>query len=236
MALYYQHVFKDHDCEVIPDKKIPTSAADLTARFIPYLSFATVVDNSIPCKKDGELWSSLNSKGKPYKENYNSAIAQVLFELKYSIAKPQNQDGKTDVVVISKGKNLVALESVLAAQDENKIREHTSRFYKRDQPNYTEAIFKGLLIIDDDAEKVNEAISVAKKYIEQKVEQGGTSVEVIGLLHSSTYDGFYMVLDKKKRPLFFTCDRVARSLEEGGEKHVSVQQLKKKQKLDDIPA
>lgn len=79
-------------------------------------------------------------------------------------------------------------------------------------------------------------MSVAKKYIEQKVKQGGSPVEVIGLLHSSTYDGFHMVLDEKKRRLFFTCDRVARSLEEGGEKHVSAQQLKKKRKLDDIPA
>lgn len=118
MALHHQHAFKDCDCEVIPDKKIPTSAADLTARFVPYLSFATVVDNNIPLKKDGELRSSLSSKGKPHEENYNSAISQVLFELKHSIAKPQNRDGKTDVVVTSKGKNLVALESVLAAQDE----------------------------------------------------------------------------------------------------------------------
>ena len=60
-------------------------------------------------------------------------------------------------------------------------------------------------------------MSFARKYyIEQQVSAGKPKVEIIGLVHSSTFDGYHMVLEDRcaacAAQLFFPCDHVAKSL------------------------
>jgi predicted pyridoxine 5'-phosphate oxidase superfamily flavin-nucleotide-binding protein len=116
MGDYYNHVFDDLSFELIPEKKYPSSAADLTAFVLPFLSFATVVDNAIP-DGEGNLQSSLSSHNMPYEDSYNDAISDVLRKLNFTVSNPRNEKGKTDVVVTLKNNGkyeTCAIESVMA--------------------------------------------------------------------------------------------------------------------------
>jgi hypothetical protein len=117
MAEFYKDAFAlDYGFELIPQKRSPSSAADLLARVVPFLSFATVVDNSIP-DSEGKLQSSLSYEGMPYEDNYNSAISNILSNvLKYTVANPLGASGKTDVVVTLDDNKTCAIESIMASR------------------------------------------------------------------------------------------------------------------------
>ena len=106
MAQHYYDAFgfQGLSAKLMPEKKTPSSTADLTARFLPYLSLANVVDNSIP-DEDGKLQSSLNHLHMPHEDNYNDAISAVLKKLNVTVANPRGGRGKTNIVVTLKKDN-----------------------------------------------------------------------------------------------------------------------------------
>ena len=117
MAEFYNDAFAlDYGFELIPQKRCPSSAADLLACVVPFLSFATVVDNPIP-DSEGKLQSSLSCEEMPYEDNYNNAISSVLSNaLKYTVANPLGVLGKTDVVVTLDNNKTCAIESIMASR------------------------------------------------------------------------------------------------------------------------
>ena len=83
---------------------------------MPFLSFATVVDNPIP---DSEVkWQSpFSYEEVPYEDNYNSAISSVLSNaLKYTVANPLGASDKTDVIVTLDDKKTCTIESIMASR------------------------------------------------------------------------------------------------------------------------
>lgn len=129
MAEYYGEIFSSElgyqrECT----KKIPHSAADLMARALPFMSFATVIDNALP-DKEGEgskaplsqtttkLKSPLSNDALPFEDHFNDALAAVLSKLGYTVSRPLNQTiGKTDVVVTYDGSKTCALEAIIATR------------------------------------------------------------------------------------------------------------------------
>ena len=119
MAEYYNFILPSRvndKREMKKCMKIPSSATDLLAQVLPYMTFVTVIDNPIP-KKDGGLSSPLSSEGLPYQDDYNDANAEILSStLNYSVSKPKNPvTGKTDVVVTyDDDDSRCAIESIMA--------------------------------------------------------------------------------------------------------------------------
>ena len=99
----------------------PTSGADMVVRALPFMSFATVIDNPIPKKGEsdqGELNTPLSQSNDmlPFEDDYNAAFAKVLCDLCYSVSTPNStKRGKADVVVTFGGDKTCALEQIMAA-------------------------------------------------------------------------------------------------------------------------
>ena len=92
----------------------PSSGADLLARALPFMSFATAIDNPIP-DSNGRLQSPMSAVFLPCEENYNGAMAKVLQQLNYTVSTPYNQStGKVDLVVTLGSKKTCAIETILA--------------------------------------------------------------------------------------------------------------------------
>ena len=117
MAEFYKDGFAlDYGFELIPQKRCPSCAADLLARVVPFLSFATVVDNPI-LDSEGKLQGSLSYEGMPYEYNYNSAISNVLSNtLEYTVTNPLVASGKTDVVVTLDDNKTCAIQCIMASR------------------------------------------------------------------------------------------------------------------------
>jgi len=117
MAEYYSDVLSSYKRRLVESKKKPSSAADLLARVLPYMTFTTVVDNPIPTREGG-LTNPLSREGLPYEDDYNDAIALILEkDLKYIVSRPKNPNtGKTDVVVTYDDNCTCAIESIMAWQ------------------------------------------------------------------------------------------------------------------------
>jgi hypothetical protein len=118
MAEYYNSIPPsrvNYKREMKEGMKMPSSAADLLARVLPYMTLITVIDNPIP-KIDGGLNSPLSLEGLPYEDDYNDAFAEILSStLNYTVSKPKNPvTGKTDVVVTYDNDSRCAIESIMA--------------------------------------------------------------------------------------------------------------------------
>jgi hypothetical protein len=84
-----------------------------------------------------------------------------------------------------------------------------------------------LLIIGRDQQVVQYGMSNVRSYINKK-HSDEEDVEIIGLVHSSTFDSYQMFLEGRDKSFFFVCDRVAKSLELEENKVNSAQRLKRK--------
>lgn len=117
MAEYYSDILTSCERRLVESKKIPSSAADLLARVLPYMTFTSVVDNPIP-KREGGLLSPLSKDNLTYEDDYNNAIAVILrTTLKYSVSTPKNPaTGKTDVLVPYDDDRKCAIESIMSWQ------------------------------------------------------------------------------------------------------------------------
>jgi len=129
MAEYYGDVYvSDLKYKREYTKKTPQTAADLIARALPFMSFATVIDNPLP-NQEGEgsdeplsqstakLKSPMSSDALPYEDDYNDALAAALGNLGYTVSRPKDPTtGKTDVVVTYGGSKTCALESLMATR------------------------------------------------------------------------------------------------------------------------
>ena len=92
MAEYYGDI---HPSEIGCERQFtggdPRSAADMVVRALPFMSFATVIDNPIP-RKDGKLKTppSQSSDKLPFEDDYNDAFARILRdELHYTVSTPK---------------------------------------------------------------------------------------------------------------------------------------------------
>ena len=117
MAEYYGDLFpKELGYQRQLIETDPKSGADMVARALPFMSFATIVDNLIPAN-GRELKTSLSADHLPYEDHYNSAMAQVLKDMKYTVSTPLNPiTGKVDVLVTLGGDNICAIETILATR------------------------------------------------------------------------------------------------------------------------
>ena len=117
MAEYYSDMLTAYKPHLVESLKMPSCAADLLARVLPYLTFTAVVDNPIP-KRKGGLQSPLSTADHPYEDDYNDAIAEILrTTLKYTVSTPKNPvTGKTDVVVTYDDNRTCAIESIMSWQ------------------------------------------------------------------------------------------------------------------------
>jgi hypothetical protein len=117
MAEYYGDVLSSYKRHLLDSKKKPSSAADLLARVLPYMTFTTVVDNPIPTREEG-LTNSLSKEGLPYEDDYNHAIALILEKnLNYIVSRPKKPStGTTDVVVTYDDDCTCAIESIMSWQ------------------------------------------------------------------------------------------------------------------------
>lgn len=118
MAEYYGDIlsaqlgYRSQLIEIDPSK---LCGYDLLARALPFMSFATVIDNPIP-DSSGKLQTSLSASDLPYEDHYNGALAKVLEKLKYTVSTPQSPNqGKVDVVVTFR-KKTCAIEAIMATR------------------------------------------------------------------------------------------------------------------------
>lgn len=127
MAEYYGDRFAADTYNYKPKliKKVPNTAADLLARALPYMSFATVVDNPLPMDQEGDtelsqaegLRTSLPCNKLPHEDNYNQALAAMLTKLNYRVSTPfDKKNGKTNVVVTYEKKKLAHLNVSMASR------------------------------------------------------------------------------------------------------------------------
>ena len=92
------------------------------------------------------------------------------------------------------------------------------------------------MIIGRNRESVVDAMSIVREYI-RRDHKSKEMIEIIGLVNSSNFDGYTMVLDEADddASVFFACDRVAKFLEHGNDEPMSAQVLTgSKRKHDDI--
>ena len=118
MAEYYGDVlppqlgYRSHLNETDLDKIF---GYDLLARALPFMSFATVIDNPIP-DTNGNLQTSSSASDLPYEDHYNAALVKVFQKLKYTVSTPQSPNkGKVDVVVTFRNKTC-AIETIMATR------------------------------------------------------------------------------------------------------------------------
>ena len=120
MAEYYGDRFAADPYNYKPKliKNVPNTAADLLARALPFMSFATVVDNPLPMDQEAEgLKTSLSRNKLPHEDNYNQALAAMLTNLNYRVSTPfDKKNGKTDVVVTYEKNKTCAFECIMASR------------------------------------------------------------------------------------------------------------------------
>lgn len=78
-----------------------------------------------------------------------------------------------------------------------------------DKPNYADAQQKALLIIGDNREQVKGRV----KYVAEQMKGKKGAPQIVGLRVSLNHDSYEMYLEGAAAPIFFVCDRVAKSLE-----------------------
>lgn len=86
--------------------------------------------------------------------------------------------------------------------------EHAQRFLNPHKPNYADSQQKALLIIGDNREQVKGRV----QYVAEKMKGKGGAPEIVGLRVSLNHDSYEMYLEGAAEPIFFVCDRVAKSL------------------------
>jgi hypothetical protein len=74
--------------------------------------------------------------------------------------------------------------------------------------NYAESQQKALLIIGDNGEQVRGCV----QYVAEQMKGKGGAPEIVGLRVSLNHDSYEMYLEGAVEPIFFVCDRVAKSL------------------------
>ena len=127
MAEYYNNIFSSEPfyCTQKLLSQCPSTAADLVARALPYMSFSTVVDNPLPVKEGDDkelsqtekLKTPLSKSALPFEDNYNQALAQMLSNLSYTVSTPFDpHHGKTDVVVAYDKQKTCGLECIMATR------------------------------------------------------------------------------------------------------------------------
>lgn len=222
MAEYYNNVFSADPiyCTQKLLSQCPSTAADLVARALPYMSFSTVVDNPLPVEEGDDkelsqtekLKTPLSKSALPYKDNYNQAFAQMLNSLDYTVSTPFDPiGGKTDVVVAYDKQKTCGLECIMATRPAGDHNEHAKRFVNPRKSNYCNATLQGLITIGLDRETVCKRV----KEISVQAER----LEVIGLVVSAAHDTYEMYVRPKlsetklQGPFFFVCDRVAKKLQ-----------------------
>ena len=89
--------------------------------------------------------------------------------------------------------------------------EHAARFFTPQKTNYANAHYKALVIIGCSRATVENRIScIGEDYVQR-------GLEIIGLVHAPAFDSYEMLLrgreESRKKPFFFVCDHVAKSLE-----------------------
>ena len=207
MVSYYRHHLQKYKgLEVVIGQSFlnPENCADLIMRAVPYLSFSKVVSLG------GQM---LGADGLPHEDDYNAAIVGALQSLEYdAYATKFPTGGRPDCTVRVGGQTFV-LEGV---KRENNIMEHLERFEKK--YNYRDANHKGLFIIGNDIDKVNQTVKNTK----------AEGVQIIGLIPNSAHTT-YTVLVQGMGDFVVECDLVARGLKvqaDGTRQLVCVQTLK----------
>jgi hypothetical protein len=225
MAQYYidSYTSKMHmQSQLIAGMDAPSSCADLLARALPFMSFVDVV--SSPTKVENINQSPLSADGLPFEDHYNDAIVSTLQQLKFDVCKPLSEKfGKVDVYVTLKTDVTFGIEPIMATRTPKDHKEHVDRFDPANgKSNYSNATHKCLVTIGQSSK------TVLKRVNETAAEHG---VDIIGLVVSQAHDSYTMYVkganeaDVVKGPLFFACDRVAKSLD-GDLNIVSAQELK----------
>jgi hypothetical protein len=224
MAQYYidSYTSKMHmQSQLMAGMDAPTSCADLLARALPFMSFVDVVD--APTSVDGVNQSPLSADGLPFEDHYNDAIAAKLGLLNFTVSKPLGGSrGKTDIYVTLETKVTFAIELIMAkGNGPQEHKKHLERFNKSGQTNYSKAVHKCLVTIGQSSDTVHQRVN------ETAAEHG---VDIIGLVVSQAHDSYTMYVKSAddnvvKHPLFFACDRVAKSLD-ADLNIVSAQELK----------
>ena len=207
MVSYYRHHLQKYKgLEVVIGQSFlnPENCADLIMRAVPYLSFSKVVSLG------GQM---LGADGLPHEDDYNAAIVGALQSLEY-VAYPTKcpTGGRPDCTVRVGGQTFV-LEGVKLG---NKIENHRERFEKN--RNYRDANHKGLFIIGNDIDKVNQTVK----------NTNAEGVQIIGLIPNSAHTT-YTVLVQGMGDFVVECDLVARGLKvqaDGTRQLVCVQTLK----------
>lgn len=110
MAEYYSDILPsnvNYKREMKESIKMPSSAADLLARVLPYMTFITVIDNPI-----------LTREVVPCEDHYSYTIAKILRTfLNYTVTTPKNpMTGRMEVVVTYDDNSRCAIESIMAWQ------------------------------------------------------------------------------------------------------------------------
>jgi hypothetical protein len=224
MAQYYidSYTSKMHmQSQLIAGMDAPSSCADLLARALPFMSFVDVV--SSPTKVENINQSPLSADGLPFEDHYNDAIVSTLQQLKFDVCKPLSEKfGKVDVYVTLKTDVTFGIEPIMATRTPKDHKEHVDRFDPANgKSNYSNATHKCLVTIGQSSK------TVLKRVNETAAEHG---VDIIGLVVSQAHDSYTMYVKSAndniaKDPLFFACDRVAKSLD-ADLNIVSAQELK----------
>ena len=76
------------------------------------------------------------------------------------------------------------------------------------KPNYADSQQKALLIIGDDREQVKGRV----QYVAEQMKGKEGAPQIVGLRVSLNHDSYDMYLEGAAAPIFFVCDRVAKSL------------------------
>lgn len=86
--------------------------------------------------------------------------------------------------------------------------EHAKRFLNPEKKNYASSRQKALLIIGNDREQVKGRV----QYVAEQMKDEECAPQIVGLCVSLNHDSYEMYLKGAAAPIFFLCDRVAKSL------------------------
>ena len=109
--------------------------------------------------------------------------------------------------------------------------EHAARFFNPKKTNYANAHYKALVIIGSSRATVENRIScIGEDYVQR-------GLDIIGLVHAPAFDSYEMLLrgreENRKKPFFFVCDHVAKSLEYENVGLLPAQRLVRKREHED---
>ena len=207
MVSYYRHHLQKYKgLKVVIGQSFlnPENCADLIMRAVPYLSFSKVVSLG------GQM---LGADGLPHEDDYNAAIIGALQSLEYDAYATKCPTGGMPDCTVRVGGQTFVLEGVKLG---NNIENHRERFEKN--RNYRDANHKGLFIIGNDIDKVNQTVK----------NTNAEGVQIIGLIPNSAHTT-YTVLVQGMGDFVVECDLVARGLKvqaDGTRQLVCVQTLK----------